>query len=143
MPRKKDIPPRNLEAAERPQKISSKATLSPSRKKTQTPAKPSRRTPKPKPVPPAPPLVVGVGASAGGLEAFTDLLRHLPRDTGMAFVLLQHLPAKQHSMLAQILSKATVLPVAEARKGSSPKPTTSISSLRARLWKSGMEPCAW
>jgi two-component system CheB/CheR fusion protein len=64
--------------------------------------------------------VVGVGASAGGLEAFTDLLRHLPRDTGMAFVLLQHLPAKQHSMLAQILGKATVLPVAEAREGTGP-----------------------
>ncbi len=71
---------------------------------------------------PAPaPLVVGVGASAGGLEAFTDLLRHLPKDTGMAFVLLQHLPAKQHSMLAQILSKATVLPVAEAREGTAPE----------------------
>jgi two-component system CheB/CheR fusion protein len=67
------------------------------------------------------PLVVGVGASAGGLEAFTDLLRHLPKDTGMAFVLLQHLPPKQHSMLAQILSKATVLPVEEAREGTVPE----------------------
>ena len=35
--------------------------------------------------------VVGVGASAGGLEAFTKLLKHLPADTGMAFVLVQHL----------------------------------------------------
>ena len=35
--------------------------------------------------------VVGVGASAGGLEAFTDLVQNLPADTGMAFVLLQHL----------------------------------------------------
>ncbi|MEJ2672826.1 MAG: chemotaxis protein CheB [Deltaproteobacteria bacterium] len=72
-------------------------------------------------VKPAPPLVVGVGASAGGLEAFTDLLRHLPRDTGMAFVLLQHLPPKQHSMLAQILGKATVLPVEEAQEGVTPE----------------------
>ena len=39
----------------------------------------------------SPPIVVGVGASAGGLEAFTELLSHLPRDTGMAFVLVQHL----------------------------------------------------
>ena len=35
--------------------------------------------------------VVGVGASAGGLEAFTELLANLPDDTGMAFVLVQHL----------------------------------------------------
>jgi two-component system, chemotaxis family, CheB/CheR fusion protein len=37
------------------------------------------------------PTIVGVGASAGGLEAFTELLSHLPDDTGMAFVLIQHL----------------------------------------------------
>ena len=35
--------------------------------------------------------IVGIGASAGGLEAFTVLLEHLPCDTGMAFVLIQHL----------------------------------------------------
>src|SRR5213075_1183411 len=35
--------------------------------------------------------VVGIGASAGGLEAFTQLLSQLPTDTGMAFVLVQHL----------------------------------------------------
>jgi two-component system, chemotaxis family, CheB/CheR fusion protein len=34
--------------------------------------------------------VVGIAASAGGLEAFTELIRHLPTDTGMAFVLIQH-----------------------------------------------------
>ena len=35
--------------------------------------------------------IVGIGASAGGLEAFTQLLKHLPIDTGMGFVLIQHL----------------------------------------------------
>ena len=35
--------------------------------------------------------IVGVGASAGGLDAFTQLLKHLPADSGMAFVLIQHL----------------------------------------------------
>ncbi|MHB9073201.1 MAG: chemotaxis protein CheB [Desulfobaccales bacterium] len=84
-------------------------------------AKPRSRAKKEALLPTPLPLVVGVGASAGGLEAFTDLLRHLPKDTGMAFVLLQHLPAKQHSMLAQILGKATVLPVAEAREGTLPE----------------------
>ncbi|MCK9374814.1 MAG: PAS domain-containing protein [Syntrophobacterales bacterium] len=85
-------------------------------------AKPRRQPEKVEPLPTPPPLVVGVGASAGGLEAFTDLLRHLSPDTGMAFVLLQHLPPKQHSMLAQILGKATVLPVEEAREGVEPRP---------------------
>jgi len=41
--------------------------------------------------------IVGVGASAGGLEAFTGLLKHLPVDTGMAFVLVQHLDPQHES----------------------------------------------
>ncbi len=91
--------------------------------RTKAPAAPAKAKAKPRRQPEtAAPLVVGVGASAGGLEAFTDLLRHLPPDTGMAFVLLQHLPAKQHSMLAQILGKATLLPVQEAREGVEPEP---------------------
>lgn len=57
--------------------------------------------------------VVGIGASAGGLEAFTQLLKHLPLDTGMAFVLIQHLDPDHESALAQILSRATTLPVGE------------------------------
>ncbi|MFA4901499.1 MAG: chemotaxis protein CheB [Desulfobaccales bacterium] len=89
--------------------------------KPKSTAKPRRAQKAAPPPAPSSPLVVGVGASAGGLEAFTDLLRHLPKDTGMAFVLLQHLPPKQHSMLAQILNKATVLPVAEAMEGSVPE----------------------
>src|SRR5579862_1781463 len=51
--------------------------------------------------------VVGIGASAGGLEAFTKLLKHLPADTGMAFVLIQHLDPKHESILATLLSRAT------------------------------------
>src|SRR5215468_8738328 len=50
--------------------------------------------------------VVGIGASAGGLEAFRQLLEHLPTDTGMAFVLVQHLDPKRESILAELLSKA-------------------------------------
>ncbi|HVE66882.1 MAG TPA: chemotaxis protein CheB, partial [Thermoanaerobaculia bacterium] len=57
--------------------------------------------------------VVGVGASAGGLEAFTQLLRALPADTGMAFVLVQHLAPSHASALAEILSRATTMPVTE------------------------------
>jgi two-component system CheB/CheR fusion protein len=59
--------------------------------------------------------VVGVGASAGGLDAFTQLLRPLPIDTGMAFVLIQHLDPVHKSMLADILSRETRMPVHEVR----------------------------
>src|SRR5712691_10483886 len=58
--------------------------------------------------------VVGVGASAGGLEALSQLLRNLPSDTGMAFVLVQHLSAKHESILASILARETSMPVQEA-----------------------------
>jgi len=57
--------------------------------------------------------VVGVGASAGGLEAFTQLLQELPVDTGMAFVLVQHLSPNHQSALSEILSQATAMPVTE------------------------------
>jgi two-component system CheB/CheR fusion protein len=61
------------------------------------------------------PLVVGVGASAGGLEAFTELLSHLPDDTGMAFVLIQHLDPSHESHLTELLSKASKMPVSEVK----------------------------
>jgi two-component system CheB/CheR fusion protein len=122
MPRKKDKPEKAPGAPEKAGKPAKKLTAAPSPKdKAKPKAKTRRQAKKEIPTPPSALLVVGVGASAGGLEAFTDLLRHLPRDTGMAFVLLQHLPAKQHSMLAQILGKATVMPVAEAREGIVPE----------------------
>src|SRR5688572_16054502 len=57
--------------------------------------------------------IAGIGASAGGLEAFTQLLGALPLDTGMAFVLVQHLDPEHESALTQILSRATALPVRE------------------------------
>ena len=57
--------------------------------------------------------IVGIGASAGGLEAFTQLLKHLPTDTGMVFVLVQHLDPVHESALTQLLKRATSLPVRE------------------------------
>src|SRR2546426_2025838 len=59
--------------------------------------------------------VVCVGASAGGLEAFTQLLSPLPTDTGMAFVLVTHLSPTHASHLAEILSRATRMPVNEVK----------------------------
>ncbi len=58
--------------------------------------------------------IVGVGASAGGLEAFTLLLRHLPADTGFGFVLVQHLDPEHASALTQLLARATAMRVREA-----------------------------
>jgi two-component system, chemotaxis family, CheB/CheR fusion protein len=59
--------------------------------------------------------IVGVGASAGGLEAFSQLLHALPVDTGMGFVLVQHLSPTRPSLLAEILSRTTAMPVEEVR----------------------------
>jgi two-component system CheB/CheR fusion protein len=61
--------------------------------------------------------IVGIGASAGGLEAFVQLLSHLEVTTGMAFVLLQHLDPTHESLLSEILSRATAMPVTDARDG--------------------------
>ena len=66
--------------------------------------------------------IVGVGASAGGLEAFTQLLKHLPDDTGMAFVLVQHLDPRHESQLVGLLSRATRMPVSEAAEGMAVSP---------------------
>lgn len=57
--------------------------------------------------------IVGIGASAGGLEAFSELLSHLPVDPTMAFVLVQHLDPKHPSILTDILSRTTAMPVVE------------------------------
>ncbi len=61
--------------------------------------------------------IVGIGASAGGLEAFTQLLGQLPRQTGMAFVLVQHLDPRHESRLTDLLARATHMPVVEASQG--------------------------
>lgn len=60
-------------------------------------------------------LVVGVGASAGGLEALSQLLRALPADTGVALVLVQHLAPTHESLLAEILSRAATIPVSQVQ----------------------------
>jgi two-component system CheB/CheR fusion protein len=66
--------------------------------------------------------IVGVGASAGGFEAFRELLRALPSDTGLALVLVQHLDPGHESLLAKLLSKATEMPVAEVEEGMTVEP---------------------
>jgi len=66
--------------------------------------------------------VVGIGASAGGLEAFSELLRNLPEKTGMAYVLVQHLDPKHTSGLPEILARTTKLPVTEVTQNEKLQP---------------------
>ncbi len=87
----------------------------------------STRRPKPPPAPAGQPgtellggsrfPIVGIGASAGGLEAFTQLLKNLPADPGMALVLIQHLAPAHESILTELLSKTTTIPVREVKDG--------------------------
>jgi len=58
--------------------------------------------------------IVGLGASAGGLEAFEQFFRHVPADSGMAFVLVSHLDPSHDSILTEILQRITAMPVVEA-----------------------------
>ena len=65
----------------------------------------------------APPRVtiVGIGASAGGLEAYEKFFRHLPPVSGLAYVLVPHLDPAHASILTEILQRCTAMPVVEAR----------------------------
>lgn len=61
--------------------------------------------------------IVGIGASAGGLEAFTGLFRALPPDLGMAYVLVPHLDPLHESAITQIVGRTTSMPVIEIDDG--------------------------
>src|SRR5213595_3527736 len=67
--------------------------------------------------------IVGIGGSAGGFEAAMELLRHLPARTGMAFVIVQHLDPHHGSRLANLLGKATSMPVSEIAGTTTPEPS--------------------
>ncbi len=61
--------------------------------------------------------VVGIGASAGGLEAVSELLAALPAKTGVACIVVQHLDPRHDSLLPEILARSTAIPVELARDG--------------------------
>src|SRR4051812_5417872 len=61
--------------------------------------------------------VVGIGASAGGLEAFFDFFSVMPATSGMAFVLVQHLPPERESMIADLLAQRTKMRVQQVENG--------------------------
>lgn len=65
---------------------------------------------------------VGVGASAGGVEALQELFQNMPVDTGAAFIIVQHLSPDAVSLMDKILQKSSSLPVELAREGAVPRP---------------------
>jgi two-component system CheB/CheR fusion protein len=73
----------------------------------------SSLTPEPSTAPLTLPIV-GIGASAGGLDALTKLVSALPVDTGMAYILVQHLDPTHKSLMAELLDKHTSMPVLQA-----------------------------
>ncbi len=66
--------------------------------------------------------VVALGASAGGLDAFRRFLEAAPADSGMAYVLIQHLDPTHESMMAELLAGRTLMPVQQAAEGMAVEP---------------------
>src|SRR5437868_4218330 len=81
----------------------------PSSKKQPTPDKTPRNH--------LPSHIIAIGASAGGLEALGEFFRHMKQDTESSFVIIQHLDPTHESLLSDILSKITSMPVLEAKQG--------------------------
>src|SRR3954469_9530880 len=59
--------------------------------------------------------IVGIGASAGGLEALEQFLRHVPQQSGMAFVVVHHMDPTRKDMLVELLQRSTRMPVRQAQ----------------------------
>jgi len=103
-------------------------TLSGTLKKKQ--AAPRKKTaavfadePRPR-VPDEQPFIVGIGASAGGLEALSQLFPNLPKNLGLSYVVVQHLSPTYRSMMAQLLGRDTTMPVRDLQDGGKPEPNT-------------------
>ncbi|MGE5471841.1 MAG: EAL domain-containing protein [Bacteroidota bacterium] len=88
-----------------------------------TPVAKSRTAPSVPGLPiPARPYLVGIGASAGGLEALSSLIAALPVDLGLAYVVIQHLSPTHRSMMVQLLGRETAMAVMEITDGTVPEP---------------------
>jgi two-component system, chemotaxis family, CheB/CheR fusion protein len=90
-------------------------------------------------------LIVGIGASVGGLEAFRTFFANMPPDAGMAFVLVQHLAPDHTSILTELIRHSTAMDVAEATDGAAvlpdhvyvipPNATLTVAEGRLRVTK--------
>jgi len=87
------------------------------------------------------PRIVGLGASAGGLDALEQFLSEVPPHSGMAIIVVQHLDPTQKALLAELLQRATAMPVREAENGMPIEPdcvyvippNTELSVLKGRI----------
>ena len=75
-------------------------------------------------VPAEPPLIIGIGASAGGLEALQQFFEHMPNNSGLSFVVVQHLSPDYKSLMADILSKHTGMAVYQVENEMAVQPDT-------------------
>jgi two-component system, chemotaxis family, CheB/CheR fusion protein len=109
-----------------PPKVKSKAANAPVKKRrssakvTKGTKPPVKKTPTPKNMKNAPVLenqiVVGIGASAGGIEALREFFRAIPSDSGMTFVVIQHLDPKRESMMASLISACTSMSTVQIKR---------------------------
>ena len=73
---------------------------------------------------PVSPLIIGIGASAGGLEALQQFFQHMPGNSGVCFVVVQHLSPDYKSLMADILGKHTQMRVIQAENEMPIRPNT-------------------
>src|ERR1044072_2956450 len=66
--------------------------------------------------------IVGIGASAGGLEALEHFLSHVPKNSGMAFVIVQHLDPTHKGIMTELLQRITGMPVIQVRDRTAVQP---------------------
>ncbi|GAA4453665.1 chemotaxis protein CheB [Novipirellula rosea] len=92
----------------------------------------SRLSPQPDSVPTKKCYVVGIGASAGGLEALESFFQEMPAHSGMAFVVIQHLSPDFKSHMGELISRKTGIPVLEVEDGTQVQPD-SIYLLPAKM----------
>jgi len=88
------------------------------------------------------PYLVGIGASAGGLEALSVLIAALPTDLGISYVVLQHLSPTHRSMMVQLLGRETAMAVREVENNLRPEPDTiyvAPASSNVKLRDGGFE----
>ena len=91
--------------------MASKKPRKPAKRRARTPASAVRLVPPPAELLP----IVGVGASAGGLEALEQFLRNAPVDSGLAYVIVQHLDPTQPGIMPELLQRATKMKVAQVK----------------------------
>lgn len=83
-----------------------------------------KKRPKPAESPRQTPLVIGIGASAGGLEALQQFFDYMPPNSGLSFVVVQHLSPDYKSLMADILGKHTEMSVYQVKNNTVIEPDT-------------------